>query len=36
MADATTTSKRRRTSSTPFTIARELAGTRQAGELFDE
>ena len=36
MADGTTTSKRRRTSSTPFIIARELAGTRQARKLFDE
>ena len=36
MADATTTGKRKRTGATPFTIATQLAGTRQPGELFDE
>ena len=36
MADATSTRKRRRTSSNPCNIASEQAGTRQAGEIFDE
>ena len=38
VAEATTTGKRRRpgTGSNPFSIASQLAGTRQTGEIFDE
>ena len=36
MAEATNTGKRKRTGTSPFTIASQLAGTRQVGEIFDE
>ena len=36
MAEATTTGKRRRIGTSPFTIASQLSGARQVGETFDE
>jgi len=36
IADSTTTGKRKRTGSSPFTIASQLSGMRQPGVIFDE
>ena len=36
MAEAAMTGKRKRSSTTPFTLAKQQAGARQIGQMFDE